>query len=212
MTRMCSHGWLCWPRHVPHTPWAKPFSSFLMRHGASEANQQRGFASPFRSGPLLSSSAVLAASQPPPETASGQVMAAQANYFRVRLDPLELTKNAMEAQDEGPLPQAAGPTLLCKARALLSKLDTRVIVGDRVVVTSIDWINKTGKRESGTRLTGTHLVTRTVGALTFRCNLSFPPMRRHHNAGPATNIAVATPPCGKCVPLVPCIFCGRAPI
>ena len=74
-----------------------------------------------------------------PSNAPGLVMASQANYFRVRLLP---------EQEDGELetwsPSVRHTTLLCKPRAMLSKLQMRVMVGDRVIVTAIDPVNMTG--------------------------------------------------------------------
>ena len=79
-----------------------------------------------------------------PSNAPGLVMASQANYFRVRLLP---------EQEDGELetwsPSVRHTTLLCKPRAMLSKLQMRVMVGDRVIVTAIDPVNMTGANGKG---------------------------------------------------------------
>ena len=74
-----------------------------------------------------------------PSNAPGLVMASQANYFRVRLLP-EQEGGELETWS----PSVGHTTLLCKPRAMLSKLQMRVMVGDRVIVTAIDPVNMTG--------------------------------------------------------------------
>ncbi len=61
-------------------------------------------------------------------TPTGTVLAVQANYYQVQLDPLP----GAETTD---LPRS----LLCTRRALLKKLGQQVMVGDRVVVERPDW-------------------------------------------------------------------------
>ena len=60
-------------------------------------------------------------------TATGTVLASQANYYFVQLD---------RQDDEEPL--------LCLRRALLKKLGQQVLVGDRVEVEEIDWQDRRG--------------------------------------------------------------------
>jgi ribosome biogenesis GTPase len=61
-------------------------------------------------------------------TPTGTVLAVQANYYQVQLDPLP------GAETTG-LPRS----LLCTRRSLLKKLGQQVMVGDRVVVEQPDW-------------------------------------------------------------------------
>lgn len=61
-------------------------------------------------------------------TPTGTVLAVQANYYQVQLDPLP----GAETTD---LPRS----LLCTRRSLLKKLGQQVMVGDRVVVEQPDW-------------------------------------------------------------------------
>ncbi|KFM28987.1 Putative ribosome biogenesis GTPase RsgA [Auxenochlorella protothecoides] len=82
---------------------------------------------------------------------TGQVMAAQANYLRVRLEELEdaagevAWRAGQAPQDPGmPLPGPGEDTLLCTARGLLKKMQTRVMVGDRVHLSGIDWTSLRG--------------------------------------------------------------------
>lgn len=88
---------------------------------------------------------------------TGQVMAAQANYLRVRLEELEdaagevAWRAGQAPQDPGmPLPGPGEDTLLCTARGLLKKMQTRVMVGDRVHLSGIDWTSLRGE-ELGVR-------------------------------------------------------------
>lgn len=63
-----------------------------------------------------------------------QVMQAQANFVRVRIDRLS-------GGQGGPPPQ---PQLLCVVRTLLKKIKQTVLVGDEVEVTGIDWADGRG--------------------------------------------------------------------
>ncbi|PRW59814.1 Ribosome-associated GTPase [Chlorella sorokiniana] len=82
------------------------------------------------------------ASEAPPQcsttAALGQVMAAQANFVRVRVDSLE-------GGEPGELPPR--PRLLCVVRALLKKIKQEVLVGDRVRLVGIDWADGRGMVE-----------------------------------------------------------------
>lgn len=61
-------------------------------------------------------------------------MATQANYYRVRLDPA----SALSEQN------LRDQTLLCTRRARLKKTGQRVMVGDRVRVEAVDWVDRRG--------------------------------------------------------------------
>ncbi|KAK4841198.1 hypothetical protein QYF36_000521 [Acer negundo] len=65
--------------------------------------------------------------------AIGTVAASQANFMRVIV------------QSE---PSSSGVELLCVVRALLKKIKRRVLVGDKVVVGSIDWVDRRGMIEN----------------------------------------------------------------
>jgi ribosome biogenesis GTPase len=67
----------------------------------------------------------------------GTVIAVQANFYQVRLDPPVSIdgKNA---------PLADSPTLLCTRRTRLKKIGQQVMVGDRVVVDEPDWTDRRG--------------------------------------------------------------------
>jgi len=106
------------------------------------------------------------------DQALGQVMAAQANFMRVfieraweadaaapdavvaaersgELASSELDcaqENAQEENGNG-VEARQGTELLCVVRALLKKIKRRVLVGDRVLVSGIDWIDRRGMVE-----------------------------------------------------------------
>ncbi|GLT86674.1 hypothetical protein SLE2022_047960 [Rubroshorea leprosula] len=90
---------------------------------------------------------VLSPHETPPLSESqaiGTVAAAQANFMRV------IVQNGL---DEGSRTSCegssrAGIELLCVVRALLKKIKRRVLVGDRVVVGSIDWVDRRGMIEN----------------------------------------------------------------
>ena len=76
-----------------------------------------------------------------PEAIVGRVMAAQANFVRIKV----------EQTGEGrPFPQSSPPPqtrLLCVVRALLKKMKRQVLVGDMVRVVGIDWVDGRGMVE-----------------------------------------------------------------
>lgn len=65
-------------------------------------------------------------------TPTGTVLAVQANYYQVQLDPLVAGEEAGEETD-------LTRSLLCTRRSLLKKLGQQVMVGDRVLVEQPDW-------------------------------------------------------------------------
>ncbi|MBD1815333.1 ribosome small subunit-dependent GTPase A [Microcoleus vaginatus DQ-U2] len=67
----------------------------------------------------------------------GTVIAVQANFYQVRLDP-EVSIDGKNA------PLADSPTLLCTRRTRLKKIGQQVMVGDRVVVDEPDWNDRRG--------------------------------------------------------------------
>ncbi|KZV57695.1 hypothetical protein F511_03155 [Dorcoceras hygrometricum] len=74
--------------------------------------------------------------------AIGTVASAQANFMRVVVDslPLEWSRNEDSA--------SSGVELLCYVKAVLKKIKRRVLVGDQVLVGSIDWVDKRGMIEN----------------------------------------------------------------
>lgn len=73
--------------------------------------------------------------------AIGTVAAAQANFMRV------IIQSSGEGFDDDDTSRI-GVELLCVVRALLKKIRRRVLVGDKVVVGSIDWIDHRGMIEN----------------------------------------------------------------
>ncbi|KAL6518764.1 hypothetical protein OROHE_017517 [Orobanche hederae] len=77
----------------------------------------------------------------PPLTESqviGTVASAQANFMRVVVNSA--------SQLEGS--ESFGVELLCVVKAVLKKIKRRVLVGDKVLVGSIDWVNRRGMVEN----------------------------------------------------------------
>ncbi|CAN0896144.1 Small ribosomal subunit biogenesis GTPase RsgA 1, mitochondrial [Linum grandiflorum] len=79
--------------------------------------------------------------------AIGTVAAAQANFMRV------IVKDESRADDDVLSPSSSdggrvGMELLCVVRAVLKKIKRRVMVGDRVLVGSIDWVDRRGMIEN----------------------------------------------------------------
>lgn len=74
--------------------------------------------------------------------AIGTVAAAQANFMRV----------IVQSETSGPSDSSAsngiGVELLCVVKAVLKKIKRRVLVGDKVVVGSIDWVDRRGMIEN----------------------------------------------------------------
>jgi ribosome biogenesis GTPase / thiamine phosphate phosphatase len=62
-----------------------------------------------------------------------QVMSAQANFVRIKVDRLD--------GSDDPPPQ---DRLLCVVRALLKKIKQQVMVGDHVKLVGIDWVDGRG--------------------------------------------------------------------
>ncbi|KAI3733361.1 hypothetical protein L6452_12804 [Arctium lappa] len=75
-----------------------------------------------------------------PDQAIGKVASAQANFMRV---VVESAKSSSSVETEG-----TGVELLCVVRNLLKKIKRRVLVGDKVLVGSIDWIDRRGMIEN----------------------------------------------------------------
>lgn len=96
-------------------------------------------------------------------TAKGQVLTTQANFVRVLVHPATLSVQEkrvrlkqiesarMRAQEAGQscsvpddLDLGAPVEVLCTVRALLKKMNQRVLVGDRVSLTGLDWVDQRG--------------------------------------------------------------------
>lgn len=63
------------------------------------------------------------------------VAAAQANFMRVVVESVPVSTDS---------DSMVGKELLCVVRALLKKIKRRVLVGDKVLVNSIDWVDRRG--------------------------------------------------------------------
>ena len=90
---------------------------------------------------------ILSPEQAPPLSQSqaiGTVAAAQANFMRVIVQS-EPSRTADVAPPEG---SGIGVELLCVVRAVLKKIKRRVLVGDKVLVGSIDWVDRRGMIEN----------------------------------------------------------------
>lgn len=109
------------------------------------------------------------------DQAVGQVIAAQANFMRVFIErtgndsqsatgiftgPKEENEeeDGEDGEEEAPFTSSvnawevncgakAGTELLCVVRAVLKKIKRRVLVGDRVLVSGIDWVDRRGMVE-----------------------------------------------------------------
>ncbi|KAF7813615.1 small ribosomal subunit biogenesis GTPase RsgA 1, mitochondrial [Senna tora] len=95
---------------------------------------------------------VLSREDNPPLTESqaiGIVAASQANFMRVIVQLLP-SSEASGGSDEPlePSTPSVGVELLCVVRELLKKIKRRVMVGDKVLVGSIDWVDRRGKIEN----------------------------------------------------------------
>lgn len=100
-----------------------------------------------------------------PSPLTGTVLAAQANYYWVRLDTQESRVRNQESGEFPPsppppliprggtqdplspsphLPSSSAPTLLCTRRSRLKKIGQQVMVGDRVEIEEPDWADGRG--------------------------------------------------------------------
>ncbi|XP_002514929.2 small ribosomal subunit biogenesis GTPase RsgA 1, mitochondrial isoform X1 [Ricinus communis] len=79
--------------------------------------------------------------------AVGTVAAAQANFMRVIIQSLPPSSGTFLKSPEEE-DSRIGVELLCVVRAVLKKIRRRVLVGDKVVVGSIDWVDRRGMIEN----------------------------------------------------------------
>ncbi|XP_027151063.1 small ribosomal subunit biogenesis GTPase RsgA 1, mitochondrial-like [Coffea eugenioides] len=87
--------------------------------------------------------------------AVGLVAASQANFMRVIVQQLPEEENENELEDSGgggggkggAGEGAIGMELLCVVKVVLKKIKRRVLVGDKVLVGSIDWVDRRGMIE-----------------------------------------------------------------
>lgn len=71
------------------------------------------------------------------------VAAAQANFMRVIVQAFPW-ETAQSGTSDGADGTGFGVELLCVVKAVLKKIKRKVLVGDRVVVGSIDWVDRRG--------------------------------------------------------------------
>lgn len=85
--------------------------------------------------------------------AIGLVAASQANFMRIIVQILppeeesESEEREEEEEEEEEIRKWIGMELLCVVKAVLKKIKRRVLVGDRVLVGSIDWVDRRGMIE-----------------------------------------------------------------
>ncbi|PSS26956.1 Ribosome biogenesis GTPase [Actinidia chinensis var. chinensis] len=75
--------------------------------------------------------------------ALGTVAAAQANFMRVIVQSVSPETSTLDSEE-----QIIGVELLCVVRAVLKKIKRRVLVGDKVLVGAIDWVDRRGVIEN----------------------------------------------------------------
>lgn len=76
--------------------------------------------------------------------AIGTVASSQANFMRVVVDSLPLEMESSRNENSA----SSGVELLCYVKAVLKKIKRRVLVGDQVLVGSIDWVDRRGMIEN----------------------------------------------------------------
>lgn len=83
------------------------------------------------------------------DQAVGMVAASQANFMRVIVQslPLGVHSGSRLVEGFGDAP-GVGVELLCVVKAVLKKIKRRVLVGDKVLVGSIDWVDRRGMIEN----------------------------------------------------------------
>ncbi|RVW24463.1 Small ribosomal subunit biogenesis GTPase RsgA 1, mitochondrial [Vitis vinifera] len=79
--------------------------------------------------------------------AVGMVAAAQANFMRVIVEDSRVEDGGGDGDGDGDAVRV-GVELLCVVRAVLKKIKRRVLVGDKVLVGSIDWVDRRGVIEN----------------------------------------------------------------
>ncbi|KAL2903640.1 Small ribosomal subunit biogenesis GTPase RsgA 1 mitochondrial [Bienertia sinuspersici] len=90
-----------------------------------------------------------------PNQAIGMVASAQANFMRVIVQQHHHDEDEEQASTPSEpsrgfenIPEGTGIELLCVVRAVLKKIKRRVLVGDKVLVGSIDWVDRRGMIEN----------------------------------------------------------------
>ncbi len=92
---------------------------------------------------------------------SAQVLSASSNMVRVELDKVQGsgsgsadTSSTQQETHNASQPDLPRTELLCSLRTLLKKMNQTGLVGDRVVVTSVDWNLGRGQVGRTIRMTG----------------------------------------------------------
>ncbi|KAK9267144.1 hypothetical protein L1049_009563 [Liquidambar formosana] len=90
-----------------------------------------------------------------PSQAIGTVASSQANFMRVIVQPLPsehrsrtFDRDSGDASGSSDEEAKIGVELLCVVKAVLKKIKRRVLVGDKVVVGSTDWVDRRGMIEN----------------------------------------------------------------
>ncbi|KAK9277569.1 hypothetical protein L1049_007114 [Liquidambar formosana] len=90
-----------------------------------------------------------------PSQAIGTVASSQANFMRVIVQSLpseqpstSIGRDSGDASGSSDEEAKIGVELLCVVKAVLKKIKRRVLVGDKVVVGSIDWVDRRGMIEN----------------------------------------------------------------
>ncbi|KAK3418898.1 hypothetical protein EUGRSUZ_H04651 [Eucalyptus grandis] len=134
--------------HLRHLPLAASAAAAAARH-RNPGNVSRKLQSPGKNllrakqrivREFSSLAPVLSPGDEPPlsdSQAIGTVAAAQANFMRVIVQSLPPIEGA-----------GIGVELLCVVKAVLKKIKRRVLVGDKVLVGSIDWVDRRGMIEN----------------------------------------------------------------
>lgn len=132
------------PNNVSNKP---PPSKNLLRakHTFKDYSSLAPVLSPQDNPPLSESQAI------------GTVAAAQANFMRVIVQtlpsqfsqsPNDDLERSGSLEDDSSKSSMLGVELLCVVKAVLKKIKRRVLVGDKVVVGSIDWVDRRGMIEN----------------------------------------------------------------
>ncbi|KAJ4710860.1 Ribosome biogenesis GTPase [Melia azedarach] len=130
-------------RHLTHLPIVTAAAKHQQQKSRNNVNKNLLRAKQHTLKEYSSLAPVLSPDNKPNLTESqaiGTVAASQANFMRVIVQS--------EASRTSDSSEKTGVELLCVVRALLKKIKRRVLVGDKVVVGSIDWVDRRGMIEN----------------------------------------------------------------